>query len=204
MTQYLPPNLLKLFESRPPLKYVPPTRPLPHEFENRQYGLLSDHIHRLEDPKDRPAKPKVETKAERLERKKKAKMEMAAYKVEQKMALWDPSNNPEATSDPYKTIFVGRLNYETTEKKLRREFESYGAIKKVTLVKDSESGRPRGYAFIEYFKEKDMHEAYKRADGKRIDGRRVLVDVERGRTSKGWLPRRLGGGLGGRKADVKH
>lgn len=39
--------------------------------------------------------------------------------------------------------------------------------------------------------------AYKHADGKKIDGRRVLVDVERGRTVKGWLPRRLGGGLGG-------
>jgi len=38
---------------------------------------------------------------------------------------------------------------------------------------------------------------YKHADGKKIDGRRVLVDVERGRTVKGWLPRRLGGGLGG-------
>ena len=39
--------------------------------------------------------------------------------------------------------------------------------------------------------------AYKYADGKKIDGRRVLVDVERARTVKGWLPRRLGGGLGG-------
>ena len=38
--------------------------------------------------------------------------------------------------------------------------------------------------------------AYKHADGKKIEGRRVLVDVERGRTVKGWLPRRLGGGLG--------
>ena len=39
--------------------------------------------------------------------------------------------------------------------------------------------------------------AYKHADGKKIDGRRVLVDVERARTVKGWQPRRLGGGLGG-------
>merc|ERR1719245_2544344 len=50
-----------------------------------------------------------------------------------------------------------------------------------------------------------MHSAYKHADGKKIDGRRVLVDVERSRTVKGWLPRRLGGGLGGTRrggADV--
>ncbi|KAG8224360.1 hypothetical protein J437_LFUL004316, partial [Ladona fulva] len=51
--------------------------------------------------------------------------------------------------------------------------------------------------------------AYKHADGKKIDGRRVLVDVERGRTVKGWLPRRLGGGLGGTRrggpdVNIKH
>lgn len=39
---------------------------------------------------------------------------------------------------------------------------------------------------------KSFTAAYKHADGKKIDGRRVLVDVERARTVKGWLPRRLG------------
>jgi U1 small nuclear ribonucleoprotein len=39
-------------------------------------------------------------------------------------------------------------------------------------------------------------EAYKRADGMKIDGRRIVVDYERGRTNKAWLPRRLGGGKG--------
>ncbi|KAF5828186.1 hypothetical protein DUNSADRAFT_18077 [Dunaliella salina] len=41
-----------------------------------------------------------------------------------------------------------------------------------------------------------MKEAYKSADGRKIEGRRVLVDVERGRTVETWKPRRLGGGLG--------
>ncbi|XP_025052097.1 U1 small nuclear ribonucleoprotein 70 kDa isoform X3 [Alligator sinensis] len=57
---------------------------------------------------------------------------------------------------------------------------------------------PRGWAEV-------LPSAYKHADGKKIDGRRVLVDVERGRTVKGWRPRRLGGGLGGTRrggADV--
>ena len=62
---------------------------------------------------------------------------------------------------------------------------------------DKISQKPRGFAFIEYEHERDMHAAYKYADGKKIDGRRVLVDVERGRTTAGWLPRKLGGGLGG-------
>ncbi len=49
----------------------------------------------------------------------------------------------------------------------------------------------------------DVSAAYKQADGKKIDGRRVLVDVERGRTVNGWLPRKLGGGLGGTRKGGK-
>lgn len=43
------------------------------------------------------------------------------------------------------------------------------------------AGKPRGYAFVEFDREDDMAEAFKRANGRKIDGRRVLVDVERGR-----------------------
>lgn len=69
-------------------------------------------------------------------------------------------------------------------------------------MKDRE-GKSRGYGFIEFETEADMKVAYKRADGRKIDGRRVTVDVERGRTVRGWLPRRLGGGLGtGRPAKL--
>merc|ERR1712125_124285 len=57
-------------------------------------------------------------------------------------------------------------------------------------------GKPRGYAFVEYEHERDLKNSYKQGDGKKIDGRRVMVDVERGRTVEGWLPRRLGGGRG--------
>ena len=59
------------------------------------------------------------------------------------------------------------------------------------MVQDHE-GNSRGYGFIEFEKEPDMRAAYKYADGRKIDGRRVLVDVERGRTVRNWLPRRLG------------
>nr|CAD7592022.1 unnamed protein product [Timema genevievae] len=100
-------------------------------------------------------------------------------------------------------------NFDTSESKLRREFEVYGPIKKIVVTHNTVNGKPRGYAFIEYEHERDMHSAYKHADGKKIDGRRVLVDVERARTVKGWLPRRLGGGLGGTRrggpdVNIKH
>lgn len=48
------------------------------------------------------------------------------------------------------------------------------------------AGKPRGYAFIEYEDKKDMKEAYKKAEGRKIEGRRVNVDVERGRTVENW------------------
>lgn len=80
----------------------------------------------------------------------------------------------------YLTLFVGRLSYDTTEKKIRREFEQFGPVNDVKLIKDLE-GSSRGYAFIEFKFEEDMTTAYRRADGKKIDGRRIVCDVERGR-----------------------
>jgi RNA recognition motif-containing protein len=48
------------------------------------------------------------------------------------------------------------------------------------------AGKSRGYAFIEYEHKNDMKLAYKNADGKKIEGKRVVVDVERGRTVPTW------------------
>lgn len=48
-------------------------------------------------------------------------------------------------------------NYDTSESKLRREFEVYGPIKKIVVVHNIDSNKPRGYAFIEYEHERDMH-----------------------------------------------
>jgi U1 small nuclear ribonucleoprotein len=77
----------------------------------------------------------------------------------------------------------------------------YGPVKNVTLVYDTQTQKPRGYGFVEFEHERDMKTAYKHADGRKIDGRRVLVDVERGRTVKDWKPRRLGHGLGSSRKD---
>jgi RNA recognition motif-containing protein len=65
------------------------------------------------------------------------------------------------------------------------------------------AGKPRGYAFIEYEHKADMKEAYKAANGRKLEGRRILVDVERGRTVDNWwvlgqgmVKGQLQGGLG--------
>merc|ERR1712139_755130 len=111
------------------------------------------------------------------------------------MGKYDPHKDVNASGDPFKTLFVARISYDTTEKKLKREFEVFGSIKRVRMVYD-QKGKPRGYAFVAFEHERDLKNAYKQGDGKKIDGRRVMVDVERGRTVEGWLPRRLGGGRG--------
>ncbi|CDJ69224.1 hypothetical protein ENH_00066260 [Eimeria necatrix] len=80
-----------------------------------------------------------------------------------------------------------QLSYETSEKKLRRELEAYGTVRRVRVVLDT-AGRARGCAFVEFERDRDMKEAYKKADGTKIDGKRILVDVKTARTVSGWLP----------------
>ncbi|XP_069763718.1 U1 small nuclear ribonucleoprotein 70 kDa isoform X2 [Narcine bancroftii] len=210
MTQFLPPNLLALFAPRDPVPYLPPLEKLPHEKQHSQpYSGIAGFVREFEDPRDAPPPTRAETREERMERKRREKIERRQQEVENELKMWDPHNDPNAQGDAFKTLFVARVNYDTTESKLRREFEVYGPIKRIYMVYNKRTGKPRGYAFIEYEHERDMHSAYKHADGKKIDGRRVLVDVERGRTVKGWRPRRLGGGLGGTRrggadVNIKH
>lgn len=140
---------------------------------------------------------KVDMQREKIEDKAKASKE----KLLLEKTKFDPTTS--ATADPekyttnkYSTLFVGKLNKTTTEETIRKLLEEYGEIVKICMVKNKE-GVPRGYAFVEFKDEQDMTTAARRANGVKVDGQRVLVDVERGRTVKGWYPRRLGGGLGG-------
>eukprot|EP00752_Nemacystus_decipiens_P014385 g12795.t1 len=142
-----------------------------------------------------PPPEKFETPRQRHARIAAAKKKADEEGLKAKIATWNPKEDKKAKGDAYKTLFIAKISYDTTEKKLRREFEQYGPISSLRMVQDDE-GKPRGYAFVEYENEDDMRIAYKRGDGRKIDGRRVIVDVERGRTVRNWLPRRFGGGLG--------
>ncbi len=110
MTQYLPPNLLAFFAPREPLPFLPPVVKLPHEKKTKGYFGVGQYLHLFEvslrfsiclltsfsnrflifilkDPKDTPPPTKIETREERLERKKREKQEQAAYIKEQGIAL---------------------------------------------------------------------------------------------------------------------
>ncbi|XP_028906640.1 U11/U12 small nuclear ribonucleoprotein 35 kDa protein isoform X2 [Ornithorhynchus anatinus] len=107
--------------------------------------------------------------------------------------------NKGVTGDPHLTLFVGRLNLQTTEEKLKETFSRYGDIRKLRLVRDLVTGFSKGYAFIEYKEERSLLKAYRDANGLVIDQHEIFVDYELERTLKGWIPRRLGGGFGGKK-----
>ncbi|KTG33672.1 hypothetical protein cypCar_00001508 [Cyprinus carpio] len=158
MTQFLPPNLLALFAPRDPIPFLPQLEKLPHEkHHNQPYCGIAPFIRHFEDPRDAPPPTRAETREERMERKRREKMERRQVVVETELKLWDPHNDPNAQGDAFKTLFVARINYDTTESKLRREFEVYGPIKRIYIVYNKKTGKPRGYAFIEYEHERDMH-----------------------------------------------
>lgn len=101
--------------------------------------------------------------------------------------------------DPLLTLFVARLNPQTTEDKLYEVFSKYGDIKQLRLVRDIVTGISKRYAFIEYKEERSVVRARRDANKLVVDQQEVFVDFEQERTLKGWVPRRLGGGQGGKK-----
>lgn len=196
-SSHLPERIAKLFKPRPPLAYLAPSD-IP--IENRKNVEITGILALLPQLKEYVAQYPFQepTSVNYLQRK--AKKEKEAKRIQtlaQAIALWDPEKDPHIQGNPYKMLFVARLAYGVTEVDLQKEFAVYGPIERVRLVRDR-TGKSRGYAFVLFEKEKDLARACKEANGKVIAGRSVVVDVERGRTVRGWKPRRLGGGLGGR------
>jgi RNA recognition motif-containing protein len=89
-------------------------------------------------------------------------------------------------------LYVGNLNYATTEEGLREAFGADGrVVKDVYIVTDRETGRPRGFAFVEMGSPADSEGAIEAMNGAELDGRELKVNEARERTSRG------GGGGGG-------
>ncbi|KAG7515678.1 U11/U12 small nuclear ribonucleoprotein 35 kDa protein [Solea senegalensis] len=107
--------------------------------------------------------------------------------------------NKGVTGDPLLTLLVARLNPQTSEDKLHQVFSKYGDIKQLRLVRDIVTGFSKRYAFIEYKEERSVVRARRDANKLVVDQHEVFVDFEQERTLTGWVPRRLGGGLGGKK-----
>src|SRR5574341_2231385 len=62
---------------------------------------------------------------------------------------FSPGKQSQPQGDRMKNIFVGNLDFGTTEESIRELFEKFGAVEKVNLVRDRNTGQPRGFAFVE-------------------------------------------------------
>eukprot|EP00795_Rhopilema_esculentum_P005218 gene5218-359_t len=107
--------------------------------------------------------------------------------------------NKKVTGDPVKVLFVGHLDGNTKESTIRENFSKFGEVENCRLVRDIITGNSRRYAFVEFKRERDARIAWREMNKAFIDGAEILVEFEQERVLKGWIPRRFGGGFGGRK-----
>ncbi|WP_246173560.1 RNA recognition motif domain-containing protein [Limnoglobus roseus] len=89
-----------------------------------------------------------------------------------------------------KNLYVGNMSFSTTEDQLREAFSQYGSVTKVQLIMDRETGRPRGFAFVDMADGGDA--AIQALNGAQLDGRTLTVNEAKPREDRG------GGGGGGR------
>lgn len=92
-----------------------------------------------------------------------------------------------------KNIFVGNLSFGATEDSLRSLFEAYGTVDRVSIVTDRETGRSRGFGFVEMSNDEEGDRAIAAVNGKDLDGRTMNVNEARPKTERSG-----GGGGGGR------
>src|SRR4051812_32735972 len=99
-----------------------------------------------------------------------------------------------------KNIFVGNLNFNATEEAVRSLFERYGAVNSARIMTDRETGRSRGFAFVEMENENEADQAISALNGYQMDGRALNVNEARPKPDRGFGggggPRAFGGGGG--------
>ena len=95
-------------------------------------------------------------------------------------------------------IYVGNFAYELSEQELRQAFEAHGQVQEVTMISDRETGRPKGFAFVEMPTSAEAQAAISALNGKDFGGRAITVNEARPRPERGSGGGGFGGGSGGR------
>lgn len=88
-------------------------------------------------------------------------------------------------------LFIGSLAYATTDDSLKAFFEQIGPVASARVITDRESGRSKGFGFVEFENEDDNQKAVDQLDGKELDGRTISVGLARPKEDR---PRRDFGG----------
>ena len=81
-------------------------------------------------------------------------------------------------------IYVGNLSYDATEQDIRAAFEEHGTVASVSLITDRETGKPRGFAFVEMHDGREAANAIKNIDLTEIAGRTITVNEARPRSNQ--------------------
>jgi len=94
-------------------------------------------------------------------------------------------------------LYVGNLPFSTSEAELRDLFAEHGDVVSANLVMDRETGRPRGFGFVEFREDADGQGAINALNGANIGGRDIVVNEARPREDRGGGRGGFGGGRGG-------
>lgn len=89
-------------------------------------------------------------------------------------------------------LYVGNLNYQTTDEQLRNFFETHGKVNSVKIIFDRETQRPKGFGFVDMPDDEDAQKAIEALNGAEVGGRPIVVNEARPKPQGG------GGGGGGR------
>jgi cold-inducible RNA-binding protein len=103
-----------------------------------------------------------------------------------------PRHPPSGFGDVVVKIYVGNLSFQSTEADVNELFSQHGEVSDVTLLTDRDTGRPRGFGFVEMTDDNAARDAISALDGKEFGGRQLKVNEARPRED------RRGGGGGGR------
>jgi len=96
-----------------------------------------------------------------------------------------------------KNIFVGNLDFSTSEEDLRQAFEAYGQVERVSIMTDRDTGRSRGFGFVEMVNSDDAEKAIAALNGAQMGGRKLNVNEARPKTERGGGGGKDRGGRGG-------
>jgi RNA recognition motif-containing protein len=91
-----------------------------------------------------------------------------------------------------KNIYVGNLDFNVSEDELRQAFAAYGQVDNVTILKDRDTGQPRGFGFVEMANDEEAEKAINGMNGAQLGSRALNVNEARPKVNKG------GTGYGGR------
>ena len=91
-----------------------------------------------------------------------------------------------------KNIFVGNLSFTATEDGVRSMFEAYGAVERVSIVTDRDTGQPKGFGFVEMTNDAEAEKAIAELNGTELNGRALTINEARPKTERS-------GGGGGRR-----